>query len=743
MAIFSTHDGGDNQGGGGEDAAGNNAPARSNDAEEELNRSILMFISCLEKEKEEREGEGDADADEDEEDEANSSGNNTGAKMRMVGLMRGVKAFAQQFQQTIRGASGDNAIKNPDASLVIKATTGSFLVLELEKNYHLVCCISSTDEIVMKQLESLIRQRYSAFSLSNKSIPVLTKDIGAQAVGDTLGKFWLHFMASYNRANVKVEGMKWPNYLNPGGALTLLAESGNIKLLHKKSSFGLQPRLQDEFLKMLKNENTVPQGIIVNCIDRSNSKSLGLIFARLVTDCKLREESLIGLSNYIEEEVMSGGSTDPRDESASLHESPSSPLLAPPPPPPSSALPQPGQAQDLSLYNPLRYTDTLMSPLYSVSNIMRLKNVYDPSNSAPERESEVNGNHVQEQQEAGGRWFSIPAVFSNKLASQPQGQLQHGPSEVNGLLNNVDANTDATEEGHDEAQHDVSEEEEAEEPASSGIFIFGNRANDTTTKRKIIYLPLQESEEEEKEQGEAFCECELISYSHDGIVVTLIYQTSQTAPETETGEFYDQLAESILEPLIEEIHGEVNNGSVFSRNLASSMGSLRTLNIPYESVSRVDNDFFYAIYDLRDNSYRSSLPQLPLVKPNNESIYHIHDQLVKILTPVFKSRNEASAVNEYFHKFTTSYKNDWMVYYIKYGHKLILVIKNKSKNKNSSIKNKNKALNGTSGAELNIDKGLLDQMTGAFSEYANLGFLDNLGDDVKYWLGLVAEDAET
>lgn len=97
-------------------------------------------------------------------------------------------------------------------------------------------------------------------------------------------------------------------------------------------------------------------------------------------------------------------------------------------------------------------------------------------------------------------------------------------------------------------------------------------------------------------------------------------------------------------------------------------------------------------------------------------------------------------MNEFFHKFNSSKHFDWMFYYIKYNNRFIIIIKSRNRNHRITTKRNTTAIpkksntlassSSTTSANQQHRNLILHQIT----DYAHLGFLNNLGDDVKLWL---------
>lgn len=165
---------------------------------------------------------------------------------------------------------------------------------------------------------------------------------------------------------------------------------------------------------------------------------------------------------------------------------------------------------------------------------------------------------------------------------------------------------------------------------------------------------------------------------------------------------------AVLEVVTEAI--QISNGDMA---LTNSISSLK-LHQP------VDNDFFFIVYNLAEDFYQTSLP-LPRhpTEPGVNLIHHLHDQLahhflVQGAASIFQKDN---AVSEHLHKFAGAH-SDWLFYFIRHKQQAIVIIRNYNAKKHKTAE----------------ERGYLRQLAESVHDYANLGFLDNLGDDVKVWL---------
>ncbi|RLV96615.1 hypothetical protein JA1_000238 [Spathaspora sp. JA1] len=246
-----------------------------------------------------------------------------------------------------------------------------------------------------------------------------------------------------------------------------------------------------------------------------------------------------------------------------------------------------------------------------------------------------------------------------------------------------------------------------EEPQSSepGQYIIGLQEDGNIT-RKVVYIQQEEYQ--------------LIIYAKGDIHIVLIYNDLQQF----NGEFYENLKLD-LNPILEDVQGGASASLI-----QTSLTSLRELLYPPQEV---DQDFFYVILDCQNHSIQTSLPFLTTTTTtdieNTTSKFQIamgylHDQLTNIFliqkSGLFFTCKEQNNLNEYVHKFTSNKLNDWMFYYIHKNNKFIIIIKNKNK---------------TSTNHHHVEPVEQSILTRISNGVLDLGFLDSLGDDVKYWLG--------
>lgn len=566
-------------------------------------------------------------------------------KIRLAGLMQGVYAFSLEF---ITPSKAGKKAKKP---MVIRSEGESFVVVQIEETYNLICSIASSDKTVTKQLQYILNQQHVFFKLFHKTLTTINKEPGVDVLRDLSTQWWSKFLFEYN-LKLTTREIKWPNTLNYMGFNTFIMEG------YKKSSISIPKRVKDEFRNLILDEELIPHGLIINSFAPA-AKKLGLIHVQSMTN-KLEIQSLINVYNLMEFEYIMQATNrrnvDDGDESGKVQE------------------------EVMGFMNPMNLTNNLVvQPWNKMSDMIRGGSTTDTIDG--------NENMPRLNSKASRSWLSMPNVFGNSSESgssiAPLPDLEDGRESVN---------------LHEE---------------TFSRFLYGIQL-DHSISRKLVYLPTKEAESDASEKRVVESEYQLVTYFHEDIYITLIYDSLEASHLDDSG-FYQHLSSTIFEPLQEEIV------QYQSSTLGTSTNSMTTLNL-----ANIDNSFLYTVFDFKHMNYTSSIPLI--LDHNSEkypTIVNIHDQLIKI------SENFDFTAHEFYHKFALGNKHDWMSYIIKYGAKLIVIIKNNSKNSGNTISDV-----GNIPPE---ERTMVNQITGLVSDYASLGFLDNLGDDVKYWLGQVID----
>lgn len=689
------------------------------ESNEELYKQIICFISSKY------------------ENEHNLNVDQKVEQLRIVGLTRGVSSFASNFCSS----------KGENKTTIIKSSKSSLILFQLENDFQLACSISlvenkSKSNFVNLQLIKIIDTMHNQFVLSHTSLLNALNKYKVEALKDMLTDYWTGFISAYNNQYFNIPpGLVWPNSLNYKGFLGLIPNSHTTKRTYKKSSLSFSQSIKaeiDQILQQPYNEETeskIPKGVIVSCFNKSNIKKYGLIYSNIAFDKtinteKFLKDSLIDIYNWLEFHDYHN-----KLETESLTSSNSKGLF-------STNLEFPEVASDATstmtseegTYSAL----DMLSPRNIASNLVILPLNYTV-NSISSLGSQIKtigiGSTLEESNvtERAG-WLPVPSIFKS---------LSLGGG---------------TAENEEQIPSNASLEGEEDDDEDSGHFLIGTKVNEFNHQkeiyRKLVYLNTNVSDLQGN-YTQRELEYLLVVYGKDDIYITLVYDSSN--PELDNVDFYEELAEDTLIPSINEINNSILGGSMMGGSVAS-LKSLKGI----LTTDDIDSDFFFVAYDGDEGSIKSSLPFLPIIKVNldeplnksvvryQSAIYYLHDQLASIfLMQSNKDFFSNNMMNEYFHKFTSNKLNDWMFYFIKHNNKYIIVIKNHNHNAKSAKRKSVTAIRAqslvSSPATVASDPsnniannvngpGLLNRITDGVADYAHLGFLDNLGDDVKYWL---------
>lgn len=254
---------------------------------------------------------------------------------------------------------------------------------------------------------------------------------------------------------------------------------------------------------------------------------------------------------------------------------------------------------------------------------------------------------------------------------------------------------------------------------STSFYLAGANGDDTT--RLLVHLPTEVSPGKFVDR-----EYSVVVHLDQEILVAFIYDSS--LEELSQPGFYLDLEEGALSS-IGELIAESATFASGGANLMNSISSLpRPIkNIVEEKTTEIDAGFFYIIYDHTEHSFQTSLPYLPVGSTTNDplqwavkaALFHLHDKLTEhfVLKNGGQVFQDNGIINEHLYKFTSNKRNDWLFYAIRHRKKSIIVIRNyNSKHKKPP------------------SEGVLRLLADSVYDYANLGFLDNLGDDVRLWL---------
>lgn len=62
--------------------------------------------------------------------------------------------------------------------MVIRSEGESFVVVQIEETYNLICSIASSDKTVTKQLQYILNQQHVFFKLFHKTLTTINKEPG-------------------------------------------------------------------------------------------------------------------------------------------------------------------------------------------------------------------------------------------------------------------------------------------------------------------------------------------------------------------------------------------------------------------------------------------------------------------------------------------------------------------------------------------------------------------------------------
>lgn len=616
-------------------------------------------------------------------------------QLKVVGLVRGIDSFARNFVQTTE--------TELDETTIIKASNSSIIVQNLESRYYLAYSVSMIEEksnksyFVNQQLIRMVQQAYHSFVLLNGSFTNILTKYSHDILQDTLLKFWSGFMESFNHQAYTIPpGLLWPNTINYRGFLGLVPD--NLKRTFKRSSLSLSHQAQAELDHIIADEE--PKGVIISYFNKLSPKKYGVVFMSNFEeqgkDDIISKDSLIDIYNWLEyhdgNEKLNTSSLANFDGKHVFKSNIVQPELeVGSPEPDSEAHPvQKVTASAMEFFNPINLTNNLVvSPLNYTVNSMKSFSLGSGNNT------EQITHEDEEVPIKSTPWYSIPPMLRNissRLTLQPE-----DPDSGN------------------------LDEESEEEPSDQGEYLIG-LTNDSTIERRLVYMKTTVSKDGVKVEEER--EHLLVVFRRLDFYITLVLDSSNT--KLDNNDFYETLQHEVFNPAIDELYYSVINGSMLG-----STGSIRSLNgLIRQQPTEVDNDFFFTIYDSIDGSVKSSLPYLPTVTgidtpraKYQSAMFYLHDQLSQLF---LMQRNKdffnlESKMDEYFHKFTSNKLNDWMFYYFRHKEKFIIIIMNRNRAK---AKKKGPAPNQT----------MLNRISDGVYDYTNLGFLENLGDDVKVWL---------
>ncbi|KGU25244.1 hypothetical protein MGM_04850 [Candida albicans P75063] len=608
-------------------------------------------------------------------------------QLKLIGLLRGIESLGESFSNSTTSTTTG---KKPT---ILKSLDSSTVMIELESNYFLACNITIGSQIndqtvngINQQLLKSIIQSQRYFELFNKSIDYTYNQYGINYLQDSLKSFWRNFLTMFNSQSITIpisptSSINWFNGLNYQGFLGLLPYTQ-----YKKSSIIINQQIRED-IELFMNHNKSVSGVLINYFNLKLPKRHGVVYMNTIGNKYIDNDGLIDIYNWLEYNQY-------HDNLSNLNNGGvlSSNLSV------ASSPPQEGENQDGNTSDGT--ADTQFG--FDVSSGLRVLNPVNLTNNLVISPINYTVSTVMEGTQV-SNWLAMPQ-FIKKLTVGDDNETAELPPDQT-----ADINENRSEEDEDDL---------------SGEFIIGLQS-DGSISRQVVYLKTTDS---------IYQEHQLVTYHKDDIYVTLVCESSD--PKLDSSGFYKSLETSLLNPIIEQIETVAMGGSM----LQTSVNSIRSLYVPND----IDQDFFYITCNPKQRNFQSSLPYLPhlsnmnsdtLTKYQLTALYYLHDQLSNIFQPIFFENQ----LHEFFHKFTSNKLNDWMFYYIKYQDKYIIIMKNKSKNTTSTLTNNQLSAS----VPPTIERSIVNRISEGVLDYAKLGFLENLGDDVKYWLGTQQEDLES
>lgn len=608
-------------------------------------------------------------------------------QLKLIGLLRGIESLGESFSNSTTSTTTG---KKPT---ILKSLDSSTVMIELESNYFLACNITIGSQIndqtvngINQQLLKSIIQSQRYFELFNKSIDYTYNQYGINYLQDSLKSFWQNFLTMFNSQSITIpispiSSINWFNGLNYQGFLGLLPYTQ-----YKKSSIIINQQIRKD-IELFMNDNKSVSGVLINYFNLKLPKRHGVVYMNTIGNKYVDNDGLIDIYNWLEYNQYHDNLTNLNNGGVL-----SSNLSV------ASSPPQEGENQDGNVSDGT--TDTQFG--FDVSLGLRVLNPVNLTNNLVISPINYTVSTVMEGTQV-SNWLAMPQ-FIKKLTVGDDNETAELPPDQT-----ADINENRSEEDEDDL---------------SGEFIIGLQS-DGSILRQVIYLKTTDS---------IYQEHQLVTYHKDDIYVTLVCESSD--PKLDLSGFYKSLETSLLNPIIEQIETVAMGGSM----LQTSVNSIRSLYVPND----IDQDFFYITCNPKQRNFQSSLPYLPhlsnmnsdtLTKYQLTALYYLHDQLSNIFQPTFFENQ----LHEFFHKFTSNKLNDWMFYYIKYQDKYIIIMKNKSKNTTSVLTNNQLSAS----VPPTIERSIVNRISEGVLDYTKLGFLENLGDDVKYWLGTQQEDLES
>lgn len=574
---------------------------------------------------------------------------------------------------------------NSEGPITIQISGGAIVIEEVEPGYFLACCIAlpqsteSRQQVLLQQLRALVRRTHGTFCVLNAPFERLISLYGREKFGLLVGTHWAQFIGNYNYA------VKLPYGPRTLAWPTRMNYSGVFGLLpdsYRKSSVRIPDSLRSELMHILSAADHTPSGVFIANMSKAVPKKTGLMYLDLaLAGESLDKESVLDVYKLLELLEFNG----------ELNQ------------------------RTLSSRAPL---DNLFARIHE-RWVQEGQTVEED-----ESEDEQPANFTQ----AAALELLHPVKLTNTLVVLPL------HSTVNGIMSLGQAFNEQMPQtplwlrwrNHAEPVPEVPVEEEV----VSGGFLTG--PNDDDNSQFLVQIPT----------GKESREYSLVLYTQNEVLLGFLFDSSLEALSLMP--FYTALKAAVCAPLLEVVNEaiQLSSGSyALSSSVGSLPGALGTA-VNGKEQTDIDGDFFFVVYDTVERSFQTSLPYAPVadVQPDKHTelrrrvgnvMFHLHDQLADhfIVKSAGRMFQADSVVSEHLHKFSSNKTNDWLFYAIRYKQKVIIVIRNYNHRSKTP--------------KTMPDEGYLHQLADSVYGYANLGFLDNLGEDVKVWLAGLGKEQES
>lgn len=623
-------------------------------------------------------------------------------QVHLIGLLRGSHALVSDFG-------------TDEGPIAVTLSNETIVIVEIEPSFYLACCIRNLSDsadgalVSVTQTESLIKLCHRQFQLFNSSLNLLINLHGKEQFSKILRSHWKGFMNAVNNSAQLPFGpssLKWPSRINSIGALLFLKQNG-----YRKSSVRLPDYVKTELEDIVQSVSPQISGWTVFNVDKALAKENGLVYMSPQIGSTLDQEYVNSIYDY-------------------LH---------------------------FLFFNDCLDPQHVAEKSYLSQHFQEKAYEYNEhTQAAPVQEHDESDSDRDDDDARSGSAFGVtpaaalellhPVTLTNNLVVQP---LNSTVSQFKSLglavSDTIVSAPDwlgrwrAPESPLAPVTTQRSIDSRASEAEVRGQFLSG--FIDDEIQNFIVYLPTNT-----KEGQMEWREYLLVVYKCQNQVISLIYESG--LEELGSCAFYGTLEKDLLIPISVMVKESEKNAGI---DLSASIGSLPghigeaftkdkskndMLKIAEEQIknTEMDSQFFYIIYDTAKGWYQTSLPDLSTsteLKGMDRSVFHLHNQIARQfftkgrLNTFFTS----STSDEHLHKFASSKSNDWLFYALKYKGKVIVVIRN--------YNHRIKPIVPPEPANSYLTQ-VADSVYGA----ANLGFLDNLGSDVKGWLGRLGSQEE-